>query len=164
MAVELKVNVHKRALRAAERVETNGKLHGFLDAEEHLPDQLPLRMRFREYLLKGWDHVVVNKHVDSITMPKWIASSILATVLLFGVSSWWRASDQRDMLIEMRTEQRIVKEAKAAEDVERKAQVAEDKAWREIMHGNQKKIEGMLTQQQIDSLDRIKKSERNSNQ
>lgn len=62
------------------------------------------------------------------------------------------------MMIEMKTELRLAKEAKTVEDAERKAQTAEEKAWREIMHGNQKKIEGMLTQQQLDALDRIKRN------
>lgn len=102
--------------------------------------------------------MTVNKSIDSVTMPKWIAIGIFGAMLAFMAQSYWRSSDQRDMLIEMRTEQRIAKEAKMAEDAEQKAQVAEEKAWREIMHGNQKKIEGMLTQQQIDALERIKKS------
>lgn len=108
--------------------------------------------------------MTVNKSIDSVTMPKWIASAILVAVLTFGAASWWRASDQRDMLIEMRTEQRIAKEAKTVEDAEKKAQSAEEKAWREIMHGNQKKIEGMLTQQQLDALERLKPRGQNSQQ
>lgn len=161
MAVELKVNVHKRALRAAERVETNGKLHGFLDAEEHLPDQLPLRMRFREYLLKGWDHVVVNKHVDSITMPKWIASSILATVLLFGVSSWWRASDQRDMLIELKTELRLAKEHEAEKSRELKEQAELNKVYIDNTTNQLNIIKGMLSVTQLSAVDAAARKERN---
>lgn len=108
--------------------------------------------------------MTVNKSIDSVTMPKWIAIGILGMVLTFGVQSWWKASDQRDMMIEMRTEMRIAKEAKMVEDAEKKAQVSEEKAWREVMHGNQKKIEGMLTQQQLDALERLKPRGSNSQQ
>ena len=101
---------------------------------------------------------MVNKQIDSVTMPKWIAIGIFTAILGFGAQSLWRSSDQRDMMIEMKTELRLLKESRAVEEAERKAQASEEKAWREIMHGNQKKIEGMLTQQQLDALDRIKRS------
>lgn len=64
------------------------------------------------------------------------------------------------MMIEMKTELRLMKEARMSEELERKAQAAEEKAWREVMNGNQKKIEGMLTQQQIDALERLKRGTR----
>jgi hypothetical protein len=136
-----------------------------LQGIKHLPDRLPAKQHWRDRLRswwhrfeREWEPVTVNKQIDSVTMPKWAVIAIFGAMLAFGAQSWWRASDQRDMLIEMRTEQRIAKEAKMAEDAEKKAQVAEEKAWREIMHGNQKKIEGMLTQQQLDALDRLKRS------
>lgn len=106
--------------------------------------------------------MTVNKSIDSVTMPKWIAIGILGAILTFGAQSWWRSSDQRDLMIEMKTELRLMKEAKTVEDAERKALSSEEKAWREIMHGNQKKIEGMLTQQQLDALDRTKRSGRDN--
>lgn len=111
---------------------------------------------------REWEPVTVNKSIDSVTMPKWIAIGIFTAILAFGAQSIWRASDQRDMMIEMKTELRLLKEAKTIEDAERKALSAEEKAWREIMHGNQKKIEGMLTQQQLDALDRIKRNGRDN--
>lgn len=100
----------------------------------------------------------MNKQIDSVTMPKWVAIGIFGAVLTFGIQSWYRSAGDRDVLIEMKTELRLLKEAKTVEDAERKALSAEEKAWREIMHGNQKKIEGMLTQQQLDALDRLKRS------
>lgn len=130
----------------------------------HLPETLPAKQHWREVLRnwwyrfgREWEPVVVNKQIDSVTMPKWAVIAIFGAVLAFGAQSWWRASDQRDLLIEMRTEMRLAKEAKAADDIERKAQAAEEKAWREVMNGNQKKIEGMLTQQQLDALERLKR-------
>jgi len=102
--------------------------------------------------------VTVNKSVDSITMPKWFVIAILTGAIGYGIQSSWRSADQRDMMIEMKTELRLAKEAAMAESAERKADSAEAKAWREVMNGNQKKIEGMLTQQQLDALERIKKA------
>lgn len=129
----------------------------------HLPDALPPKQHWRDWFRSWWhrlewEQVRVNKSVDSVTMPKWVAVAILGAMLAFMAQSYWRSSDQRDMMIEMKTELRLAKEAKTIEDAERKAQTAEEKAWREIMHGNQKKIEGMLTQQQLDALDRIKRN------
>lgn len=133
----------------------------------HLPDELPVehywRDQFRSWwyrLKRQWEPVVVNKSVDSITMPKWIAIGILGAIFTFGIQSWWRASDQRDMMIEMKTELRLLKESRAVEDAERKAQAAEEKAWREVMNGNQKMIQGMLSQQQREALETIRRSGR----
>jgi len=100
----------------------------------------------------------VNKQIDSVTMPRWFVIAILTAAIGYGVQSSWRSADQRDMMIEMKTELRLAKEAAMAEQAERKADAAEAKAWREVMNGNQKKIEGMLTQQQLDALDRLKRS------
>lgn len=131
----------------------------------HLPNELPFGYRLREWgrswwyrLAREWEPVVVNKSVDSITMPKWIAIGILGAIFTFGIQSWWRSSDQRDMMIEMKTELRMLKESRAAEDAERKAQAAEERAWREVMNGNQKTIQGMLSQQQRDALETIRRS------
>lgn len=132
---------------------------------KHLPDSLPSKQHWREVFRnwwyrfeREWEPVTVNKSIDSVTMPKWIAIGIFGAVLTFGIQSWFRSAADREVLIEMKTELRLLKEAKTVEDAERKALSAEEKAWREIMHGNQKKIEGMLTQQQLDALDRIQRS------
>lgn len=111
-------------------------------------------MRVREYFKKGWDPVVVNKSVDSVTMPKWIASSILGAVLLFGVSSWWRASDQRDMLIELRTELRLAKEHEAEKSKELKDQADLNKVYIDNMTNQLNTIKGMLSAQQLNAIER----------
>jgi hypothetical protein len=131
----------------------------------HLPESLPAKQQWRDRLrswwyrfAREWEPVTVNKSVDSITMPKWFVIAILTGAIGYGIQSSWRSADQRDMMIEMKTELRLAKEAAMAESAERKADSAEAKAWREVMNGNQKKIEGMLTQQQLDALERIKKA------
>lgn len=130
----------------------------------HLPDKLPIWYQLREYLWKGWDPVVINKHVDSVTMPKWIASAILVAVLGFGAASWWRNESQREILIEMRTELRLVKEAKVAEDAEERRRAGDMQAWREVMNGQLREIKGMLSQQQLNALERLQKSGQNTQQ
>ena len=131
----------------------------------HLPDSLPVKQHWREVVRnwwhrfeREWEPITVNKQIDSVTMPKWFVIAILTAAIGYGVQSSWRSADQRDMMIEMKTELRLAKEAQLAESAERKADSAEAKAWREVMNGNQKKIEGMLTQQQLDALERIKKA------
>ena len=131
----------------------------------HLPDTLPAKQHWRERLRswwhrveRQWEPITVNKSIDSVTMPKWFVIAILTGAIGYGIQSSWRSSDQRDMMIEMKTELRLAKEAALAKDTEDKARAAEEKAWREVMNGNQKKIEGMLTQQQIDALERLKRA------
>ena len=124
------------------------KMHDSL----HLPDSLPLWMRVREHLKKGWDPVTVNNHIDSITMPKWVASAILVAVLGFGVSSWWRSSDQRDMLIELRTELRLAKEREAEKMGELKSQADLNKVYIDNMTSQLNVIKGMLSQQQLSAV------------
>lgn len=120
----------------------------------HLPRSLPLRMRLREYLWKGWEPITVNKSIDSITMPKWIAIGILGAVLTFGIQSWWRASDQRDMLIELRTELRMTKEREAERAKELKEQADINKVYIDNMTSQLNVIKGMLSQQQINAAEK----------
>lgn len=95
----------------------------------------------------------MNKQVDSITMPKWIASSILGAVLLFGVTSWMRSSDQRDMLIELKTELRLAKEHEAEKAKELKEQAELNKVYIDNMTGQLNVIKGMLSAQQLNAIE-----------
>jgi len=123
----------------------------------HLPMRLPWWWTVREYLKRGWEPVVVNKSVDSVTMPKWIASAILGAVLLFGSASWWRASDQRDMLIELKTELRMAKEYEAERAKELKAQAELNKVYIDNMTNQLNVIKGMLSLQQLNAVEATKK-------
>lgn len=123
----------------------------------HLPEQLPLGMRIRVYLKKGWDPITVNKHIESITMPKWIASAILVAVLAFAATSWWRLSDQRDMLIELKTEIRMQKEFEAERTKEFKAQTDLNKVYIDNMTNQLNVIKGMLTAQQLNVVESTRK-------
>lgn len=101
--------------------------------------------------------MVVNKHVDSVTMPKWIASAILVSILGFGITSWMRASDQRDMLIELRTELRIAKEHEAERAKELKEQAEINKVYIDNMTNQLNTIKGMLSMQQLNAIEQSTK-------
>lgn len=96
----------------------------------------------------------MNKSIDSITMPKWIAIGILGATLTFGVQSWWRASDQRDMLIELKTELRMTKEHEAERAKQLKEQAEINKVYIDNMTNQLNVIKGMLSQQQINEAER----------
>lgn len=130
----------------------------------HLPDELPTKQHWRDQLRtwwhrlqRQWEPVVVNKSVDSITMPKWIAIGILGAIFTFGIQSWWRASDQRDMLIELKTELRMAKEYEAERTKELKAQAELNKVYIDNMTNQLNTIRGMLSAQQLTILESQKK-------
>src|SRR2546430_10967405 len=97
-------------------------------------------------------------------MPKWIEVSILGAILTWGVGAWVRASNDHDALVRIETQLNSAKEATDKSDRERAAAQGDMQAWREVMNGNLKKIEGMLTQQQVDALDRFRKKNPNQSQ
>ena len=101
--------------------------------------------------------MTVNKSIDSVTMPKWIASAILVAMLAFAGTSWWRLSDQRDMLIELKTEVRLAKEA----DIERSKQLREqadlNKVYIDNMTSQLNIIKGMLSAPQLNAVEGARK-------
>lgn len=130
----------------------------------HLPDTLPAKQHWRDlfrsvwYRFKSeWEHVTVNKQVDSVTMPKWIAIAILTATLGFGIQSWWRASDQRDMLIELKTELRMTKEYEAERARQLKEQAEINKVYIDNMTNQLNVIKGMLSLQQLSAVEAAKK-------
>lgn len=127
----------------------------------HLPDSLPANLYWREQLKawwyrleREWEPVTVNKSIDSVTMPKWIAIGILGAILTFGVQSWWKASDQRDMLIELKTEMRMAKEYEAERSKQLKDQAELNKVYIDNMTGQLNVIKGMLSTQQLSTVER----------
>lgn len=130
----------------------------------HLPDALPVKQHWRERVRswwhrveRQWEPITVNKHVDSVTMPKWIASAILVSMLAFIATSWWRSSDQRDMLIELKTEMRIQKEFEAERTKEAKAQADLNKVYIDNMTNQLNVIKGLLTAQQLTAVENTRK-------
>lgn len=130
----------------------------------HLPDSLPVKHHWRDQIRawwhrlgREWEPVTVNKHIDSVTMPKWIAIGILGSVLAFGAQSWWRASDQRDMLIELKTELRMAKEYEAERSKEMKQQAELNKVYIDNMTNQLNVIKGMLSAQQLTAVEAAKR-------
>jgi len=106
----------------------------------------------------NWEHVTVNKQIDSVTMPKWVAVCILGAFLAFMGQSWWARSTDHDAMIEIKTELKLTKEALMAKQKEDTDNQHEMQAWREVMNGNLKEIKGMLSQQQLDLIDKRKQN------
>lgn len=96
----------------------------------------------------------MNNKTDSVTMPKWVAVAILGAVLTFGLGTWWRASTEHDTLIEIRTELRLAKEAQADKDRVINGKLGDLDAWQGVVNGKLSEIKGMLSQQQIDAMNR----------
>lgn len=132
-------------------------MQGVLD---HLPDSLPAEQHWRNWLkarwfrfTKEWEPVTVNKQIDSVTMPKWIAIGIFTAILGFGIQSWWRSSDQRDLLIELKTELRMQKEFEAERTKQFKEQADLNKVYIDNMTNQLNVIKGMLSAQQLNAVD-----------
>ena len=130
----------------------------------HLPDTLPAKHHWRDKLRawlhraeRQWEPVTVNKSIDSVTMPKWIAIGILGAVLTFGIQSWWRGSDQRDMIIELKTELRLSREYDAERARQLKEQAELNQVRIEAVTGELRTIKGMLSTQQTTALDNAKR-------
>lgn len=130
----------------------------------HLPDTLPAKQHWRERLRawwhrleRQWEPVTVNKSIDSVTMPKWIAIGILGAILTFGIQSWWRGSDQRDMIIELKTELRLSREYEAERARQMKEQAELNQVRIEAVTGELKTIKGMLSSQQMAALENAKR-------
>jgi len=155
---------HKLGMSVAQNIVTpnltsNGNGHARkMHDPLHLPEALPFTVRIKEWFRhqfgQGWEYVVVNKNVDSVTMPKWVASAILIAILGFGVQQWWARSADHDTMIEIRTELRLAKEA----DAERMRRVTEqgdmNKVYIDNMTNQLNMIKGMLSQQQMTSVER----------
>jgi len=91
-------------------------------------------------------------------MPKWVAVCILGAFLAFMGQSWWARSTDHDAMIEIKTELKLTKEALMAKQKEDTDNQHEMQAWREVMNGNLKEIKGMLSQQQLDLIDKRKQN------
>jgi hypothetical protein len=105
-------------------------------------------------LPENWEHVTVNKNVESITMPKWIASAILIAFLAFIAQSWYARSADHDAMIRIETHLEDTQRALDKKEALDKAWQGDRQAWEGIMNGNLKTIQGMLSQSQIDALNK----------
>lgn len=160
------MSVTKRIEKPSPTSSNGGKvqtaLQGIIQPRKHLPDSLPWWMVWRIRLTKGWEPVTINKHIDSITMPKWVASAFLVAFLGFAAASWWRQSDQRDMLIELRTELKLAKEYEAERTKQLKEQAEINKVYIDNMTNQLNTIKGMLSAQEMDAMRQMQRKGSNN--
>jgi hypothetical protein len=137
----------------------NGAVKG-MQGITHLPETLPIKQHWREVwrnwwyrFEREWEPVTVNKQIDSVTMPKWAVIAIFGAMLAFGAQSWWRASDQRDMLIELKTELRMAKEYESERTKDLKSQSELNKVYIDNMTNQLNTIKGMLSAQQTNQVE-----------
>lgn len=157
------VNVETRANNAAVRTGSNGQMQGTLHRLRHpkkswfqrLQEQLPDSVV--RALPSNWEHVTVNKQVESVTMPKWIAVGLLSAIVLFGYGAYTKSAEQRDALI--RIEEKLATMERNHQEQQRVN--GDNQAWRETMNGHVREIKGMLTQQQINALERLNNNKLN---
>jgi hypothetical protein len=109
---------------------------------------------FAKALPSNWEHVTVNKQVESITMPKWVASAFLIAILAFMAQSWWARAADHDAMIRIETRLEDTQKALDKKEAQDKAYQGDMQAWKDIMNGNMKTIQGMLTQAQLDRLEK----------
>lgn len=151
------MDVTLRADKAAVRTGSNGEMQGTLHHLRHpkkswyerLQERLPDSVA--RALPSNWERATVNKQVESITMPKWIAVGLLSAMVLFGYGAYTKSSEQRDTLIRIETKLENVERNYA----EQQRVNGDNQAWRETMNGHVREIKGMLTQQQINALERL---------
>lgn len=104
----LDVNVHQRAIRAAERTSPNNGLQDTLEL-------VPTEPRWWNRILPSPEVLNVNgRQVNGFVVQPWAAGVLLAA-LIGGGGYFYRTvsseqQSQRDMLIEMKTELRVSKE------------------------------------------------------
>lgn len=151
-------NVHSHTIEARRR--TNGhpeRLQSLLDNPEVVKPQNLWQRFLAKVSPSNWEQVTVNKQVDSITLPKWAAVSVLGAVLTFGVQSWWARSADHDTLVRIEAELRLAKEAAKEKNAAFDGALRDLNSWKDVMNGNQKQVIGMLSAAQANALEREKK-------
>lgn len=108
-----KVNVHERATKAAERTGSNGQKQMAL----HVPkpyavdeDTTTLWESIKRLLPQPEVLDVAGRAVKGLVVPHWAAGVLLAAIISVGWTTYSKIADQRDMLIEMKTELKLAKE------------------------------------------------------
>jgi hypothetical protein len=93
------MNVHQRALKAAERVEASRPLQGFGQLAEP-----SVWHKVKEILPSSEVLDVTGRMVKGFVIPHWAAGVLLAAILTGMGFMYSRMSDQRDMLIRLDTQ------------------------------------------------------------
>ena len=141
--VDDSVNVQLRAQKAAARVETNGRLQSVGHAAQPPIPSWFDRLFPQEHLIVG------GREVKGLVLPTWAAGVLLAAILGSGGFMFSKLSDQRDMLIEMRTELRLAKEHEIEYREEFKTRLNVNDLQIQNMTSEMRAIRAILTPQQM---------------
>lgn len=72
--------------------------------------RLPRERTFLEKLFKPENLTVAGREVKGLVVPHWAAGVLLAALISIGWTTYSKVAEQRDMLIEMKTELKLAKE------------------------------------------------------
>lgn len=97
---ELDVDVHTRALRAADRVRSNGKLQ---EVKHEPVVEQSVWERLRSILPQSEVLEVTGRAVKGFVIPHWAAGVLLAAILSGMAFMYSRMEAQRDVLIKLET-------------------------------------------------------------
>lgn len=146
------VDVHARTQETRRRTHSNnGNLHRVFDAPQvaqHVTLWEQIRSTFTEEL------EVAGRTVTGFVVPHWAAGVLLATILgAFGFM-YSRLSDQRDMLIEMKTELRLAKEHESEYRQEFKTKLNVQQLQIDLQAKELVAVKTVLTPQQLKTAER----------
>lgn len=152
---ELNVDVRSHAQRAADRTGSNGKLHRIFDNAEDLPrETVTFAERIKRLFPSREVLDVAGRQVTGFVVPHWAAGVLLAAILGCMAFMYNQISGQRDMLIRLDTQLQERDRHELEYRSEFKNQLNVQKVYIDNMTNQLNTIKGLLTQNQMRTLDR----------
>ncbi len=149
------MDVRTHAQRAADRLPANGQLHRIFDNDEVLPrDTVTFAERIKRLFPTPEVLDVAGRQVSGFVVPTWAAGVILAALLGSVGFLYNRIGDQRDMLIEMKTELRLSKEHDLEYRGEFKNTLNVQKVYIDNLKSELVTVKTLLSPQQLRTIDR----------
>lgn len=143
-AKEFDVDVRTHAQRAADRAATNGKLPRIVHPTEVLPrDTVTFWERIKRSFPTLEDLLVAGREVKGLVVTPTMGLTIVLAIATMMGGLYWRTSDQiaakdsayqeqRDMLVEIRTELRLKKESDERDRQRLEHQIGDLAAWQQV--------------------------------
>lgn len=143
---------HRYGMQVARHIEndasqsngtgTTQKMQGI----KHLPDQLPLWFRVREYLRKAWRVVAAKNDQGRYTVSQPLVLVLVGVMGTAFFAYYWRSSDvqqtQRDEIIRLQTKL----EAEQTKNIDQEARIDQARATAQIADRNAARLEGKFDQ------------------
>lgn len=160
--LEDKVNVHQRAIKAAERTGTNGQKQPSLHISKTFPtqsDMATLWERLQRLFPSSEVLDVAGRPVKGFVIPHWAAGVLLAAILGSMGVMYNQISSQRDMLIRLDTQlqERDKHELEYRNEFKVKTNVQQLQI--DNMTTQLAAIKSMLSPQQIQAIERHSRKE-----